>query len=99
MDLDGGSPNWKPSFSPSFFLAFLNPPRDFSNDSNAQLPLVLRGIFSTYTMDYGGDVLVRHSEGETWALVMKLSKMLGTGSKWWRGNGNLMGTWMGCNMV
>jgi len=28
-------------------------------------------------MDYGGDVLVRHSEGETWALVMKLSKMLG----------------------
>jgi hypothetical protein len=38
---------------------------------------MLRGIFSTYTMDYGGDVLVRHSEGETWALVMKLSKMLG----------------------
>lgn len=33
-----------------------------------------RSIYSTYTMDYGGDVLVRHSEGETWALVMKLSK-------------------------
>eukprot|EP00435_Cladocopium_sp_Y103_P021955 s2486_g5.t1 len=33
-----------------------------------------RSIYSTYTMDYGGDVLVRHSGGETWALVMKLSK-------------------------
>ena len=56
---------------------------------------MLRGIFSTYTMDYGGDVLVRHSEGETWALVMKLSKMLGWDQSiegvLWESNGNMDG--------
>ena len=61
---------------------------------------MLRGIFSTYTMDYGGDVLVRHSEGETWALVMKLSKMLGRNQN--EGEMGNHGTWwdmMGYNDI